>query len=325
MLNSRAMSATVIVRYDGPALADHRMDIADIAPALLGISELCKIANRKFNGERASVKVLIGTDAEHQCFQLNLQVVQTLWEHTKSVLSNEDIKSAKELLEWIGILATAGGGAVGLLHLLKLLKKGRISETQLTSVEGRDRVVLVIQGDNNITSVVVHPQTLELLRDEPAVANAKKVVQPLLQDGYERVEFEARGSVTEVIDKDDAVAIASLDSSKIEKTEVDEPQTIIAWVTVYSPVYDPKAPLWRFKFGDAHVYMDITETDIAEMTMKRGTAMIDDAYKVELEIRQEHKPGGGITNHYRIKKVLEFRPARLPYQTDAFRDWHAHQ
>ena len=91
-------AANVIIRYDGPALAAHRMDIADIAPALLGISELCKIANRRFNGERASVKVLIGTDSEHQCFQLDLHVVQTFWDHTKSILANEEVRSAKEFL-----------------------------------------------------------------------------------------------------------------------------------------------------------------------------------------------------------------------------------
>src|SRR5262245_27669365 len=100
-------AANILVTYDGPILANHRMDVADLAPALLGISELCKIANAKLNGDRAAVKVLIGADVRQQCFQIDLHVVQSLWDQAKSVLNNDDVGSAKNLLEWIGIL---GGG-----------------------------------------------------------------------------------------------------------------------------------------------------------------------------------------------------------------------
>jgi hypothetical protein len=50
---------------------------------------------------------------------------------------------------------------------------------------------VTIEGDHN-TVVIAHPQAMELLRDESAIANAKKVVQPLLKEGYERLEFEFR-------------------------------------------------------------------------------------------------------------------------------------
>jgi hypothetical protein len=115
--------ATVTARYDGPVLAAHRMNAAELAPALLGISELCKLTNRKFNGERAAVKVLIGSDAEHQCFQVNLHVLQTLWEHTKGFLANDEVRSAKEVLEWLGLIT--GISVLGLFGLLKYSKIGR--------------------------------------------------------------------------------------------------------------------------------------------------------------------------------------------------------
>ncbi len=308
--------ATVTIRYDGPLLADHQMDIADIAPALLGISELCKIANRKFNGERAAVKVLIGTDAEHQCFQLDLHVVQTLWEHTRTILSSEDVKTAKEFLEWLGLISGAMGAPVGLFHLLKKLGNRKIDSTTIESRDGRDVVQITVEGDNN--SITVYPQALALLRDEAAIQNAKKIVQPLINEGYTKVEFESNKRVTETIVRDDAISIAAILPAQIETPRTDEPQTVTVWLTVYAPVYDPHASKWRFRFGSAHAYMDIRETVLAAMTMKRGAAFVDDAYKVELEIRQEHKPAGGITNHYKIKRVLDFRPARQPYQTDAF-------
>jgi hypothetical protein len=84
---------------------------------------------------------------------------------------------------------------------------------------------------------------------------------------------------------------------------------------VYAPVYDLKARKWQLKFGNAHEHMDISETDIAAMPMKRGGAMIDDAFCVELELTQELKQSVPIINHYKIKRVLDFKPARLPLQT----------
>jgi hypothetical protein len=314
---NRAMSeATVTIRYDGPLLEFHQMDIADIAPALLGISELCKIANRKFNGERAAVKVLIGTDAEHKCFQLDLHVVQTIWEHTKTILSSEDVKTAKDFLDWLGLIGSAVGAPLGLFQLLKKLGNKKIDSTTIETKTGRDVVQITVEGDHN--HITVYPQALDLLRDEAAISNAKKVVLPLIQDGYTKVEFESNKRVTETIVRDDAISIASILPSQIETPHKDEPQVLTAWVTVYAPVFDSKAPKWRFRFGGAHEYMDIRETEIAPLAMKRGGAFVDDAYKVELEITQEHKPAGGITNHYKIRRVLDFRPARVPYQADAF-------
>ena len=308
-------TASVTIRYDGPDLADHQMDVADLAPALLGLSELCKIANRKFNGDRASVKVLINTDREHNCFQFDLVLVQSIWDTTKALVTGADAAAAKEVAAWLGI---ASGGVAGLFQLVKWLRGRRIEETKLELTAGGDVVSIRVEGDGN-NVIVAHPQSLALLRDEAAIANVKKVVQPVAKEGYESLEFESEGRTVERVDKPDALAVVGLDPSKIEETELDKPQLLTAWVTVYSPVYDLEAPMWRFKFGDKVEYMDITQTSIAEQAIKRGCAMIDDAYYVRLELRQEHRPTGKITNHFKIVEVLEFKPARPAYQADMFR------
>ena len=69
------MSKHVIstIRYDGPALSDRSMDVAELAPALLALSDLLKIANTYANGDRAGVKVKVNADLEQHCFELNLR------------------------------------------------------------------------------------------------------------------------------------------------------------------------------------------------------------------------------------------------------------
>jgi hypothetical protein len=311
--------ATVTVRFDGPVLANHQMDVADLAPALLGLSELCRIANESVNGDRASVKVLIATDKEHQCFQFDLQVVQSIWESTKSVLNNADVASAKDLLEWIGLGATGVGGVFGLFKLLRWIKDRKVTSTEMIVKDGKNVVQIKIEGDNNVVNI--YPETLTLLRNETVISNVKKVVAPVTREGYDKLEFESpKTGLIERIEKADAAAIASVRNDGIEESATDAPQIIEAWVTVYSPVYDPKAPKWRFKFGEVREYIDISATEIAAQAIKRGGALVDDAYRVRLEITQEHKPSGVIKNHYKIVEVLDFKPARLAHQRDAFKD-----
>jgi hypothetical protein len=45
-------AAHTTIKYDGPALRDHAMDVAHLAPALLALSELVNDANRFANGDR---------------------------------------------------------------------------------------------------------------------------------------------------------------------------------------------------------------------------------------------------------------------------------
>ena len=92
--------ATAIIRYDGPALAAHSMDVSDLAPALLGLSEIAKIANRKINGDQSSVKVYISVDTEQKCFQFNIEIAQTLLQHVSLLIHNEHMATAKEIAEW---------------------------------------------------------------------------------------------------------------------------------------------------------------------------------------------------------------------------------
>ena len=60
--------------------------------------------------------------------------------------------------------------------------------------------------------------------------------------------------------------------------------------------------------------MDISETTIAEDALKRGGALMDDMYKVKLEIQQLETSDGTISAKYKIKEVLSFSPAKMPYQ-----------
>lgn len=320
-------SEIIKLRYDGPILDGHSIDVNDLAPALLALADLCKIANRKFNGDRASVNVLVNADLDQNCFELNLELAQTLYEHAKTILKNEDVASAKEILEWLGIVGGVTSASVvvpvGLFKLCVWMRNRKISEKELVTVEGKDLVKISVKDDGNGGSqnhIYVYPQTVQMMENPNAINAVKKVVKPAAQEGYDSVEFDAGNKEnSNKISKEDAISIMAIDTSEPLVEIIEEANPLItAWVTVYAPVYDINAEKWRFEYGDNHEYMDISETEIAKDAIERGGCSVNDTYKVKLEISQSFTSGGKISNSYKIKEVLEFRPSRLTIQNNLF-------
>ncbi|MDH5573362.1 MAG: hypothetical protein OEY89_16485, partial [Gammaproteobacteria bacterium] len=309
----------VRLRYDGPALSEHSIDVNDLAPALLALGDLCTRANKKFNQNRASVKVLVNADLEQNCFEIYLELAQTIFEQAKTLLKNDDVASAKEILEWLGIIGSTAA-TVGLFRLLKILNGRKISSKELVKQDGKDVIKIHVEGDNN--TVLVHPQTMELLEDKSTIKALKSVVKPVTKEGYDTVAFDHGNGEIESINKDEAASIIDTDLDCLfeEEEAEDESQTITAWLRVYSPVYNSTVKNWMFEYGKNHEYVDISETDIAKKALERGGALVNDMYKVKLEISQTISDSGSINNHYKIIEVLEFKPAKPEQQINLFDD-----
>ena len=308
-------SDQVRVRYDGPALASHSMEVTELAPALLAIGELCKIANRKFNGNRAAVKVLVNTNLDQNCFEFNLILVQTIFEHAKSLITNDNVASAKEIIEWLGIIVPIAGAPWGLFKFVNFLRNRKINSKKLINKDGINVMQISVEGENNIVNV--YPQTAELLENPQTVKNVQKIVKPLASDGYETVEFEYKDGSVEQVSKEEAKEILEMHSYRtmesIEKSPQisieKSPQVLEVCITVHSPVYQKDIKNWKFKLFENHATIDISETDIAEKAIARGGALVNDRYKVKLEITQTITPSGRTKNRYKIKEVIEFIPA----------------
>ena len=68
------------------------------------------------------------------------------------------------------------------------------------------------------------------------------------------------------------------------------------------------------------MYIDISSTDIAENALKRGGSLVNDAYKVVLEMRKKPGAAGVLPSDYtyKILEVIDFQAAKLVSQSDAF-------
>jgi len=198
-----ARRAKAVIRYDGPALSEHEMDVHELAPALLALGDLCKVANQIYNGDSATVRVLVKADIEQKCFQLQIELFQSLYESLTTILDGETVKDAKDILEWLGILSggtiIVGGGLLGLYKTIFGERKHDGTSIQITAEAGS---IIYNLGDG--AKIEVPPEVHVLFRDPRMLGATKRMLAPLEKDGYERLEFEADGRVTQCFSREEA-------------------------------------------------------------------------------------------------------------------------
>lgn len=176
-----AKHVTTTIRYDGPALVGHEMDVQDLAPALLALAEIAQIANRKFNGDRASLRVLVNADVEQQCFMLDLSIIQSLMDQAQTFLGKENITTARQIAEIIGLVGTPVGTLFGLYKWL-FGRETPANEISFTKTEATGVTIVNVIGDGN--TVEVSDQVAALASDPEVLKRVKSVLKPLQNPGY---------------------------------------------------------------------------------------------------------------------------------------------
>jgi hypothetical protein len=212
------------------------MDVADLAPALLALGELIKQANFLVNRDAAKVNLVVQSDFRHACFQINLELVQSLFSTLASFLEDDRVKTAQDLADWLGLIIPGGIGVVGLFKYLAR-RDGREIErvtqvpqdqTTLTRRDEQGVVEIKFKGDNN----VVHVNNIVYrLGEDPTVRrDAAKVVAPLKKEGIEALRFdEGPDRPGTSITKQEAAGIERTYQETEEKeVEEFEPQAIVA-------------------------------------------------------------------------------------------------
>ncbi|WGS50599.1 hypothetical protein LFL96_03560 [Paraburkholderia sp. D15] len=192
--------------YDGPALKEHRMDVRDLAPALVAFADLFTAANKEINGEAAEVRVQVNASFKAGSFGIDLIASQHLLSQIKDIFSGNGataIANGWTIMQIVGI--TGGGLAGGLIGLLRMLK-------------GRPPIKIEQKGDvakvwmSQTEAIEVERDVIRLYRNVVVRSSLEKVVSPLERDGI--TEFGVVVSDTVVLDvRDDEIASFSASTS----------------------------------------------------------------------------------------------------------------
>lgn len=280
------------IKYDGAALANKSMDVADLMPSLLALSDLIKIANHQFNGEKSAVKVLVNANLEQHCFELFVEGVQSFYEKTLSLIGTEQAATVKNLFDWTGITK---GVAIGLYGLIRFLNKKKIESATMKPDDGAGNgacVVIKIEGDNNV--VTVPAPVYQLYQNRAARACAIKVLSPLEKDGYDSVEFYNKKEVYEKFTDDDFPTMDDLPEVNPQNVLVSNIRTTVRirkavfegkakWTVVYKRAIeasiDDEAWLIGYQNGTTHAPpLSSLDIDLEETAILNDDGIqIDDA------------------------------------------------
>lgn len=284
-------SHEAIIRYDGPALAGHKMDVEDISPALLALADLCKLVNEGANDKRASVRLYIDLDVEQHCAQFKLQVVQTFLEHAKSFLDDDHVVTAGRILTILGVAgSTASGFAIGLFKLIRLLRGRKPDAIKMVVKDGQNVAQISVGRD----AYFVHPEAARLLANPVAMRKAKEVTKPATKDGYEKVEFEDGGTVVDSINKEEAILIDSLPQIEDQnRTKIVIPESRIrAMVRIRKATYVGDGR-WYMQYDKAREMAISDKEWLSDFQSNKISAPPGSLLDVDIVVSEIHLDGTG--------------------------------
>lgn len=292
-------SRTFQVRYFGED-AYHSMDVDALAPALTGYGKLMRETNALLNGDMTKLRVLVASNFEHKCFQLNFELV------VRDLLHHDNIQTATDLLKIIGVFRAAG---TSLLDFLKQ-KDGRKIES-IERPPNSSNVIVKFHGDRK--TVTVTNNVFVLAVNKKVLEAVEGVLGPVEHREANRLQFREDDQPAATFDRHAVRSIIKSCEAGPDPvdTEIEKPnsRTVTATLRLYSPVFDKKAPNWRFLYRGKHkpIYADISETSIAQDAIKRGGSFTNDRYRVRMEVTEPDSDEA--TRHYKIEEVLDFMPS----------------
>lgn len=170
-------------------------------------------------------------------------------------------------------------------------------------------MVIKVEGDHN--TIQVGSDVFRLSQNPQVLEVVEGTLAPIERDEARAIEFRKDDKPLVTFKENDVKAIVASceDPGGVEfvEEEEEEPKIVTAVLYSHGPVFDTKAPNWRFLYRKKPIYADIKETNIAKDAVKRGGSFMDDRYKVKMEVALPNDKHA--ETHYKIIEVLEFAPA----------------
>jgi hypothetical protein len=297
------------VKYDGPALADGRMPVRDLAPALLALGELFTEASTAIYPDRPPVALDIhATNEGSFSVDLILSGIDGAWEATEQLFGGDGVSALVNLKEII--IGGVGGSSYGLLEFIKWLR-GRSTESDQVEVVPaiEPGVVRVTMGDS---SVEVPEQVLALQKRVTVRRSVKEIVRPLERPDVDCFEAISEEEVTLSVSKPDLSAFDAIEAPE-EEEELPETERD-AIVQIAGIFWGAK---WMFsEGGGSPFYATIEDPEFLEAIAK-GIEAFRQGDLLECTLRmQQRRVGAQLKAEYQIVKVTKHIAAAEQLTTD---------
>jgi hypothetical protein len=280
------------VTYDGLALDAHEMDINDLAPSLLALSDLIKQANKVLNSQtNASVAVKIKGSFQAGSFGLEVGVHQSALDFF-NLFNQPLVTGALNLLTLLGFV---GVGGKGLLEVLKWLKNRPIQHVEKID----DKTIVLHVKDDSLP--ISHP-VLQLLVNMEIRKSVEKLLAPLRVQGISTFYTQFKQTQAITIDHSE---LAYFEAPLLPEEVIEDFESVTTLQIVN--VAFQESGKWRFTDGAGSFYAVVKDGLFIERVQNSTENFAkDDLLKVRLR-RIQYETETGIKTDHEILEVLEHR------------------
>ena len=277
------------ISYHGPALADGRMNVRDLAPAMMAVGSLFESTNELLNGDRAAVNINVRATSSGS-FHILFEILQNSGVHFISDI----ISTANEI---VALIIGSGTIGVGLFALIRWLR-GRNPKIEQIN-EGMFRLTL-----ENGETYDVPTELLMMYQDENVRSALAGTLRPVKEEGIEKFEIRENDEVVVEISKDDA---DYFDAPQVHELILDETRTHA--FSIVSLAFR-EGNKWRLTDGHATFSVFMRDRDFQnkvdnnELAFSKSDVLVCDMRTVQWQTLQ------GVKTEYEIVAVNKHLPAR---------------
>lgn len=257
----------LVVKYDGPALVDHKIDLDVLTESLNGLNSLLKEVNLVVNGTSENINVEVEPFREGS-FEYLIDIIQNPLDHLN-------------ILSIIGIGGTAALAAGNtLIDLIRQINGRQIRRLTLTA-EG-DCKIIMDDGEE-----IIAPSYFRPLLASPSIRKSlsKLIHNPLQKEGYESLKISTQQGVELVNVHEDGIEPfryrrVPVEQSLSERVIEEAPITFLT-------IHKDKNTGWRVNYDDETISVSIEDNEFLQrVSTGREPGVFSDAYYVDLLIRE---------------------------------------
>lgn len=283
------------IKYDGPALATHQMDVRELAPALIALSDLLEQANKAALPDAPDVRVNVQGNFKGGSFGVDLIAAQTITQQLVSMFSGPEATAAVNLYAILGALGLVGGG--GVIGVIKWLRGRKPSAIRIDG----DKTIFELRDTETTETFEVDLMTGRLYKTRVVRQSLAKVIKPLERDGIDFFAVGKDGVTSSVVTKAEAPFF------ELAATEADVVSDSIATkvlLQIESAAFKEDNK-WRFSDGGTPFFAEIADQeflqrinagverfgkrDVLVADLRRVQSVTDNGLKIEHTIVKVHE------------------------------------
>lgn len=275
--------------YDGPAIAQGRIPIRDLAPSLLALGELFSEANSIVNPPGAQVAVDVRALGGGS---FDVHIVLTTLGNWAEFFGGDEVDA---LANFQSIVIGGGGITGGIFWFIKRTRRRKILNEEPLNT---DTVRLTLDDG---TVFEAPAKTLGLFKRLSIRRSVRNVLTPLDNEGVERVEFRTETETTVTVERDEIEIFEPSEGPDELITDLRTPGMALTIENL--PLTHPDAS-WRFSDGDRTFTAAMEDTDFAERVANREERFVSgDLLLATVRQRQYRQPSGRLRNEWSILDV----------------------